>query len=190
MKIMFALLLVFVALVGMVFTFAWMDGEFGDSPFGTSVNADGPITGVEKSYLEFMIAHLDMSASEISNLGVLFSNSDFENQEWQAAVYLTVSRIQAAFANVVNLEPTERLVPFHESALSTLSHSAKFGELVDGIVSSGSSQLTDEAVRELLALGQGFVETETLLDEFLDAHPVPEELSSSDRQDAQTSEAG
>ena len=177
MKIMFGVLLVFVTLAAMIFGFAWMDGEFGDSSQGeVRINADGQMTGVEKTYLEFMIAHLDMSSTQISSLGVLFSNADFENDDWKAATHLALTRIQASFANVVSLEPSERLKPFHESSKEALSHGAKFAEIIEGILNEGSTELNDEAATELLAAGQGFVETEALLNEFLETHPVPEEL--------------
>jgi hypothetical protein len=185
LKIMFGVLLVFVALVAMIFGFGWMDGEFGNSLDGdVRISADGEMTGVEKTYLEFMIAHLDMSSTQISALGMLFSSPDFENEDWKAATFLAMSRIQASFANVVSLEPTERLAPFHESSLDTLSHGARFAEMAEEIVNAGSTELTDEAVTELVAAGNGFVKTEAVLNEFLKAHPVPEELLS--RQPKQT----
>ena len=190
MKVMFGVLLIFVALVAMIFTFAWMDGEFGDSSDGAvRINADGEMTGVEKSYLEFMIAHLDMSSNQISALGVLFSNPDFENQDWMAATFLALTRIQASFANVANLEPTERLSPFHDSAVETLSHGARFAEMAEAMVKEGSTTLTQEAIDELIAAGNGFVETETLLNEFLETHPVPEELISSTGDEEQAGSA-
>jgi len=183
LRIMSGVLLVFVALVAMIFSFAWMDGEFGDSSDGgVRINADGEMTGVEKAYLEFMIAHLDMSSTQISGLGVLFSNPDFESDEWKAATFLALSRIQASFANVVSLEPSERLMPFHESALETLSHGARFAEMAEGIVNQASTELTQEAIDELVAAGNGFVETEALLDEFLETHPVPDDLKADESE--------
>jgi len=190
LRIMFGVLLIFVALVAMIFGFAWTDGEFGDpSDGGVRINADGEMTGVEKSYLEFMIAHLDMSSNQISALGILFSSPDMEDQDWVASTFLALTRIQASFANTVSLETTDRLAPFHETAVETLSHGAKFAEMAEAIVKSGSTTLTQEAIDELVAAGNGFMETEALLNEFLEAHPVPEELISSSGDEEQAGSA-
>ena len=177
MKIVFGLVLVLVALVGMVFAFAWADGEFGDSMReGVRVNADGPMTGVEKTYLEYMIVYLDMTATEVSNLSALIGTPVLDNQAWQDAAHITLDRIRAAHSSASGMEPTGRLQPFHQSSLETFSRAARFADIMEATLDQGSSDVTEEAAQELAALSEGFVETERLLNEFLEAHPVPPEL--------------
>jgi hypothetical protein len=174
LKIVFALVLVLVALVGMVFTFAWMDGEFGDTPGGLGTNARGPMTGVEKTYIEYAVSDLDSASTDINSLGYLFSAAEFDNEEWRMSVSVVINRIQTAFTRVAELEPPARLEQFHEVSLDTLGHAAKFAQLVDDILKSGNAQLDEESAAELVALSSGFQEAERLLNEFLEAHPFPE----------------
>ena len=190
MKIMFAVLLVFVALIGMVFTFAWMDGEFGDSPGGIGEGSFDPMTGVEKAYIEYTVAYMDSAANDINSLGYLFSAAEFENEEWTMAVAVVLNRIQSAFTSVSEVEAPPRLQEFHSVSLDTLGHAANFAGLVDGILNSGSAELDEESAAELVALSNGFQEAERLLNEFVSAHPIPEEPGSLDQPEAETSEAG
>ena len=173
LKIMFALLLVFVALVAMIFAFAWMDGEFGDAPGGLDANASGPMTGIEKTYIEYTIGHLESASTDINSLGYLFSAAEFDNEEWRMAVAVVLNRIQSAFARVAELEPPARLQEFHDVSVNTLGHAARFADLVNKILKSGNAQLDDESATELVALSNGFQEAERLLNEFVQAHPVP-----------------
>lgn len=174
LKLIFALLLAFVALVSMVFGLAWMDGEFGDTPDGLGANASGPMTGVEKTYIEYTISHLDSASTDINSLGYLFSAAEFDNEEWRMAVAVVLNRIQSAFARVAEVEPPARLQEFHDVSVNTLGHAARFADLVDAILKSGNATLDEESAVELVTLSNGFQEAERLLNEFLQAHPLPE----------------
>ncbi len=171
MKIAAAFMLVVIALLGMIVALGWVDGQFGDGP-----QAGSEVTGTEQAYLEFMVARLELGGTSIGNLGYLFTNAEFDNEEWRMNVFLVIKRIEGAFTNVTEIEPSERLQPFHDASVEALSHSNSFAGMVEDMVAEESTELSDEALQELVAASNAFAEAEELLLEFLDAHPLPEDL--------------
>ncbi len=135
----------------------------------------GPMTGVEKSYLEVVIKHLQTVSDHISALEMLFGSPDMDDEDWRASVTVLLNRIESAHGSVATLEPTERLQPFQDASGRALAHAATFAALLRDMLVVGEVALTEEAERELVATGEAFGEAEGLLMEFLQVHPVPEE---------------
>ncbi|MFW6057152.1 MAG: hypothetical protein ACOC9B_07585 [Chloroflexota bacterium] len=171
MKIAAAFMFIVVALLGMIVALGYVDGQFGDGPGSTD-----QATGIEKAYLEFVVARLETTGTNVGNLGYLITNAEFDDDEWQTSVYLTMNQIQAALANVKPLDAPPRLTDFHEASVQALSHSATFAELIEARVDTESAEVSDVAVDELVAAANAFATADDLLQEFLDEHPLPEEL--------------
>mgnify|MGYP001051288756 CR=1 FL=1 len=136
----------------------------------------GPMTGVEKAYLEFVVSHLQTVNEDIALLEMLFSTPDFEDQYWQASVTTLLNRIEVVYQSLATLKPTERLQPFQDASVSALQHAASFVKLLRDMLAVDQTTLTEEAEQELIATGKAFGEADRLLTEFLEAHPVPDEL--------------
>mgnify|MGYP006289275167 FL=1 len=175
MKIAATFTLVVVALLGMIIALGYVDGQFGDGP------ASGEeATGVEVAYIEFVVARLEATGTNMGHLGNLITNPEFDNSDWQTAVYLVINQIQAAGTNVSPLDVPPRLTEFHEASVQALSHSATFAELISARVEAGSADVSDVAVNELVAAANAFVRADELLMQFLEEHPVPGEIEPDD----------
>lgn len=167
MKIAAAFALIVALLLGMIVGLGWLQGEFGDGP-------DNEMTGTEVAYLEFVVTRLEFSGANLGNLGYLIANPDFDNEEWRVNAYLVVNQLQAAFADVANVVPTERLAPFHEASLEALAKSAKFAELTEKAFQEESTDISREAMQALVDANNAYAEADALLTEFLDSHTIPE----------------
>lgn len=177
MKIAAGLVAVLMVLLGMIVAVGHIDGSFSaDVPPGTEVEApgDSQMTGVEKGFLEFVINTLQAVSSDIHTLGSLFSQPEMEDQYWCASVTMLLNRIEAGYPSIAPLQPSDRLKPFHDSALNALDHSARFARLMHEELDAGRTSLTDETATELLAAAEAFGQAEATLQAFLDAHPVAE----------------
>jgi hypothetical protein len=178
-KIAAGLVAVLLILLGMIAAIGNVDGsiEFGE-PSGddsTTITTDhSSATGIEKGYLEFVVGVLQTVSTDISTLGALFRQPDTEDEYWQASVTVLLNRIELGHANVVQLEPSERLQPFQDSAVDALDHSAAFAKIIREGLIAGQTDLSQEAANELVAAAESFGEAEALLTEFLEAHPLPE----------------
>jgi len=170
LKIAAVFALVVALLLGMIAGIGWVDGTIGDG----SAAAIDAVTGAEQAYVEFVIARLESAGTNMGNLGYLITNPEFGNTDWKMKVYLVVNQLQAAFADVADLEPSERLQPFQDASVDALSHAAKFGELAEDMLAAESTEMSEEAVKELVAANNAFAEAEELLLEFLEAHPLPD----------------
>lgn len=177
MKIAAGFVAVVLVLLGMIAAIGHVDGSitFGEpSEDGPDAVDNSPVTGVEKAFIEFVINTLQAVSADIGTLGTLFSQPEMEDQYWQASVTVLLHRIEAGYPAIVELQPSERLVPFHESAVVALNHSAEFARLLrDGLV-AGQTDLSEAAANELVAAAEAFGEAEAQLNEFLEHHPLPE----------------
>ncbi len=177
MKIAAGFMAVIVALLGMIAGIGNLDGSitFGEpSTDATSVDQGGPMTSVEKAYLDFMIATLQSVSNDIHDLGVLFNEPAPDDENWQAVVTILLNRIQLGSGVISTVEPTRRLQPFQDASVSALDHSAEFARLVRVQLEQGDTDLTEGAATELMAAADAFGQAEDLLTGFLAAHPEPE----------------
>jgi len=162
----------------MIIAIGHVDGSFG--PGGPPVDqppaVDGDaIAGVDKGYLEFTVNILQTVSTDINTLGHLFVQPEVEDEYWQASVTVLLNRIEAGYPAVAPLQPAERLLPFQDKALDALDHSAKFAGIIRANLLEGELDLTEEGATELLAAADAFGEAETILNELLQAQPLPEE---------------
>lgn len=177
MKIAAGLVAVLLAMLGMIAAIGQIDGsiEFGEPSAAQPSAVDGtPVTGIEKAFLEFVVNALQSVSTDINTLGHLFMQPEMEDQYWQASVTVLLNRIEAGYASIAPLQPTERLRPFHDSAVKALDHSAEFAAILRANLIEGQTDLTEEAAIELMAAAEAFDQSEAVLNEFLDAHPLPQ----------------
>ena len=180
MKIAAGLVAVLVILLGMIAAIGIHDGSiiFGDpsdapGPVGGNVD-NSPVTGVEVAYLEFVVGTLKTASSDINTLGMLFSQPAFEDEYWRSSATVVLSRIELALSAIEPLQPTPRLQPFQDAAVKAARHSGELARMVRALLVEGTAELTEEAAQELVAAAEAFGESEDLLNEFLNAHPLPE----------------
>ncbi len=182
MKIAFGLVAVLVVLLGMIAAVGHLDGSitFGEpSPTTNPVQGNSPaqdvsaITGEEKAYLEFVVNIMQSTSSDISTLGMLFSNPELEDEYWKASVTVLLNRIEAAHGSVIMLQPTSRLQPFQDASVEALDHSGQFVRILRSGLVQGSTELSGEAAVELMQAADSFGVAEDWLNEFLRDHPVP-----------------
>ncbi len=171
MKIAAAFMLIVVALLGMIVALGHVDGQFGD---GTGAGQE--VTGTEKAYIEFVVARLETTGTNMGNLGYLITNPEFDNSEWRTAVYLVIKQIRTAVDIVEQAQAPDRLQEFHGASVRALQHSATFAGLIQARVEAGSADVSEVAVQELVAAANAFAQADELLQQFLDEHPLPEEL--------------
>ncbi|NLE94193.1 MAG: hypothetical protein GX600_00725 [Dehalococcoidia bacterium] len=177
MKIAAGLVAVLLLLLGMVAAIGHVDGSIAlgePGADGPAMSDNSPVTGVEKAYLEFVINTLQQVSTDINSLGSLYRQPEMEDQYWKASVAVLLNRIEGGYLNVVELEPTERLVPFQDRAVEALDHSAQFARVIRGDLIEGQTELSQAAADELVAAAESFGEAEMWLGEFLEAHPLPE----------------
>jgi hypothetical protein len=180
-KIAAGLVAVLVILLGMIAAIGNHDGSiaFGDpsdapGPVGGNVD-NSRVTGVEVAYLEFVVGTLKTVSNDINTLGMLFSQPQFEDEYWQSAATVVLSRIEMSLSAIEPLQPTTRLQPFQDAAVKALRHSGELARMLRMLLAQGTAELTEEAAQELLAAAEAFGEAEDFLNAFLDAHPLPEE---------------
>lgn len=177
MKIAFSFVVVVFVLLGMIATLGHIDGSvtFGEPSVDTTSGIDtSPMTGEEEAYLHFVVSTLQGVSTDISRLGMLFSNPEFENDEWKTAITVLLNRIESAPGAIVPLEPSARLQAFQDASVAAVSYSADFAGLIRVQLQQGQSNLTDDAAIELMAAAEAFGEAEYLFNSFLDEHPIPE----------------
>ncbi len=177
MKIAAGLVAVLLLLLGMIAAIGNVDGSIDSGEpgaAGPSVSDNSPVTGIEKGYLEFVVNTLQQVSTDINSLGSLYRQPAMEDQYWRASVAVLLNRIEGGYLNVVDLEPSERLVPFQDTALDALDHSAQFVRVIREDLIAGQTELSQEAANELVAAAESFGQAEIWLDEFLEAHPLPE----------------
>jgi len=174
-KIASSFAVVVFVLIAMIATLGHIDGSvtFGEPPLNTSSDTL-PITGEEEAYLRFVVGTLQGVSSDISSLGMLFSNPEFDNDEWKAAITVLLNRIESAPEMIVPLESSARLHAFQEASVAAVSHGAEFAGLIRIQLQQGQSNMTDDAAIELMAAAEAFGQAEYLLNRFLDEHPLPE----------------
>ncbi len=178
MKIAAGLVAILLVLLGMITGLYRLDNpSIADAPSGAGQAIDtGPMTGIEKAYLEFAVGHLQTVGDDVARLGVLFSNPALEDEFWRASTTTLLNRIELAHPSMATVEPTPRLRPFHEATVKALEQAAVFAGLLRDMLAADKTKLTDEAAQALYATGDAFEEADMRLGEFLDAHPVPEAL--------------
>lgn len=177
MKIVLGFVLVLVVLLGMIVTLGHMDGTvvLGEPPENRSGIADSTaITGEEKAYLEFVVGTMQTTSNDISTLGMLFSQPEFEDEGWRTNATIVLNRIERAHGAIVTLEPTERLQAFQDVSVRALDHSGEFARLIRAELVQGGAELTQDAASELLAAAEAFGEAEFVLEQFLREHEMPE----------------
>lgn len=177
MKIVLGFVLMLVVLLGMIVTLGHMDGTvvLGEPPENGSAVADSTaITGEEKAYLEFVVGTMQRASNDISTLGMLFSQPDFEDEGWRSNATIVLNRIERAHEAIATLEPTERLQTFQDTSVRALDHSGEFARLIRAELVQESAELTQDAANELLAAAEAFGEAEFLLEQFLQEHGMPE----------------
>lgn len=177
MKIVLGLAAVLVILLGMVAAVGNLDGSivFGEPSADDPAGVDpAVVTGTEVGYLEFVVNALQSVSSDISTLGRLFSQPALDDDMWRGSVIILLDRIEAGHGAVATIEPPERLQSFQDTAVIALDHSARFARIIRAELSQGRTELTEEAAAELMAAAESFGQAESLLNEFLAAHPLPE----------------
>jgi hypothetical protein len=180
-KIAAGLVAVLVILLAMIAAIGNHDGSiaFGDPSTATNPvvsNSDNsPVTGVEVAYLEFVVGTLKTVSNDINTLGMLFSQPAFEDEYWQSAATVVLSRMETSLSAIEPLEPSARLQPFQDASVKALRHSGELARMLRALLVAGTTELTEEAAQELVAAAEAFGESEDLLNAFLDAHPLPEE---------------
>lgn len=175
MKIAAGLVAVLLVLLGMIAAVGYLDDSiaFGDPPQVVNSADDGsPVTGVERAYIEFVVGVLQTTSNDINSLGVIFSQPDFEDDFWRSSATVLLNRIEMSYGALSPLEPSPRLQPFQDASVAATEHSGNFARIIRELFQQGRAELTDEAAWELIASAEAFDEAETLLTEFLEAHPL------------------
>ncbi len=177
MKIVLGLVVVVSVLLGMIAVLGHIDGTvaFGEPTETGSTGADTTaITGEERAYLEFVVGVMQTTSQDISTLGMLFSQPEFEDEVWRSNATIVLNRIERAHEAVVPLQPSARLQPFQNASVRALDHSGEFARLIRAQLVQGSAELTEEAATQLLSAAEGFGEAEYLLDAFVGEYVILE----------------
>ncbi len=177
MRIVLGLVVVVSVLLGMVAVLGHIDGTvvFGEPrENGSAVGDTTAITGEERAYLEYVVGIMQTTSHDISTLGMLFSQPDFEDEAWRSNATILLNRIERAHEAIVTLQPSTRLQSFQDASVRALDHSGEFARLIRSQLVQGKAELTEEAARQLLSAADAFGEAEYLLDAFIGEHATVE----------------
>jgi hypothetical protein len=126
------------------------------------------------AYLEFVVATLQTVSNDMNTLGFLFSQPAFDDEYWVSSATVVLNRIEKAHGAIATLQPTPRLQPFQDASEEALAHCGEFAGIIRDLLVQRQTELSDEAAAELMAAAESFGRAEELLNEFLEAHPLPQ----------------
>jgi len=205
MKLVFGMAVVLVTLLGMILGIGHLDGltlgEPSEEPAAsagtdapaeaeTPVEADGPAeaetpaeqepgpamaTGEEVAYLESIMGLVGSVGNGINQVGSLLAEPAFEDETWRAQITALLVAIEKSPDAISEVIPPPALQGFHDASLLLTEHCSSFAVLVYESLKEGESEPSEEAMVELAKADEAFVEMDSLLSEFLTAHPVEQE---------------
>jgi len=167
-------LVLIIAIVGIVALSDESPPSAGTAAPATTTPTQSPaITPAEQDYLNTIVTQATATGNALSQLGTLFENYQFGDDEWTIQVAVQLAIIRVGYEEAIALSPPSSLVAIHNTYTQALSHYNAATYLIADGVDALDASLLDQALAELETGNQLIDQVTAMMDDFETSHGVP-----------------